>query len=256
MSTISYSNDIILNSNFDDVTFAVYVCLRIMYNSNINFNFISSDIMSTILCGSPHMNKRTRKTYNDGIEKFICSKYITKFERCPNIIIVNTSNIDSIQNFYVKDEYTNVIKIMNNSPQKIRFSLLRFWMKLLTTIYAQTKAGCTTIENISNKLGYSPRTVIRYFKILEDLQILYVSRSNIFYADTDNNNMKRVSNAYGRYCDKTEIDNFASNHNNAITSNKSRLSEKSDLRRSYARKYSFWINGKKEYSGSELKNQE
>ena len=65
--------------------------------------------------------------------------------------------------------------------------------------------GNFTIDYLAEKAGISKRSAIEYNKILEKEKLLYIHRQNDFVID-DKNNIKSLSNIYGRYCDMEYID--------------------------------------------------
>ena len=86
------------------------------------------------------------------------------------------------------------------------------------------------------KTGISKRSAIEYNKILEKEKLLYVYRQKDFVVDEENN-IKSLSNIYGRYCDMEYVEAFANNqkeykksyryikNNQEITNNKRRLAQ-------------------------------
>ena len=134
------------------------------------------------------------------------------------------------------------IKNINN------FTLLRYFIFIIGTInwnitvylpngeYKNGVVGNFTIDYLAEKAGISKRSAIEYNKILEKEKLLYIHRQNDFVID-DKNNIKSLSNIYGRYCDMEYIDTFAKNqqkhyesyryleNNNKKANNKRRLAQ-------------------------------
>ena len=108
------------------------------------------------------------------------------------------------------------IKNINN------FTLLRYFIFVIGTInwnitvylpngeYKNGVVGNFTIDYLAEKAGISKRSAIEYNKILEKEKLLYIHRQNDFVID-DKNNIKSLSNIYGRCCDMEYIDTFAKN---------------------------------------------
>ena len=102
--------------------------------------------------------------------------------------------------------------------------------------YKNGIVGNFTIDYLAEKVGISKRSVIEYNKILEKEKLLYVYRQKDFVID-DDNNIKSLSNIYGRYCDMEYIEAFANNqkkhkqsyrytkNNHEIANNKRRLAQ-------------------------------
>jgi hypothetical protein len=70
------------------------------------------------------------------------------------------------------------------------------------------KLGMVSQEYISDILDVSVHTVVEYTKILEQLELLHISRCSFMFKD-EKGNVKRHNNIYGRYNDKELIDEFA-----------------------------------------------
>ena len=134
------------------------------------------------------------------------------------------------------------IKNINN------FTLLRYFIFVIGTInwnitvylpngeYKNGVVGNFTIDYLAEKAGISKRSAIEYNKILEKEKLLYIHRQNDFVID-DKNNIKSLSNIYGRASDIEYITTFAKNqqkhyesyryleNNNKKANNKRRLAQ-------------------------------
>ena len=76
--------------------------------------------------------------------------------------------------------------------------------------YKNGVVGNFTIDYLAEKAGISKRSAIEYNKILEKEKLLYIHRQNDFVID-DKNNIKSLSNIYGRASDIEYITTFAKN---------------------------------------------
>ena len=74
--------------------------------------------------------------------------------------------------------------------------------------YKNRVVGNFTIDYLSKLAGISERSIIEYNKILEENNLLYVNRNGDFVLD-EQNNIKKMSNVYGRPCDSEYINEFA-----------------------------------------------
>ncbi len=132
-------------------------------------------------------------------------------------------------NLWIDIDSGNFTKIFFNEVRQIfkikninNFTLLRYFIFLMGTLvgkitiylpngeYKNGIVGNFTIDYIADKVGISTRTVIEYNKILEKEKLLYVYRQKDFVIDEENN-IKSLSNIYGRYCDMEYIKTFANN---------------------------------------------
>lgn len=159
------------------------------------------------------------------------------------------------QKLWINTENESFTKIYFNEVQQIfkikninNFTLLRYFIFIIGTLnwnitvyltngeYKNGVVGNFTIDYLAQKVGISKRSAIEYNKMLEKEKLLYVYRQNDFLIDKENN-IKSLSNIYGRYCDTDYIETFANNqkeykqsyrytkNNREIANNKRRLSQ-------------------------------
>lgn len=133
------------------------------------------------------------------------------------------------KNLWIDTDGGSFTKIFFNEVQKIfqikninNFTLLRYFVFIIGTLnwnitvyltngeYKNGVVGNFTIDYIADRVGISTRSVIEYNKILEKEKLLYVYRQKDFVIDEENN-IKSLSNIYGRYCDAEYIESFANN---------------------------------------------
>lgn len=158
-------------------------------------------------------------------------------------------------NLWINTDSGSFTKIYFNEVQQIfkiknvnNFTLFRYFVFLMGTLvgkitvylengeYKNGIVGNFTIDYIAEKVGISTRSAIEYNKILEKEKLLYVYRQKDFVIDEENN-IKSLSNIYGRYCDMEYIETFANNqkeykqsyrykkNNQEISNNKRRLAQ-------------------------------
>lgn len=158
-------------------------------------------------------------------------------------------------NLWINTDSGNFTKIYFNEVQQIfkikninNFALLRYFIFVIGTLnwnitvylpngeYKNGVVGNFTIDYLAKKTGISKRSAIEYNKILEKEKLLYVYRQKDFVVDEENN-IKSLSNIYGRYCDMEYVEAFANNqkeykksyryikNNQEITNNKRRLAQ-------------------------------
>lgn len=147
------------------------------------------------------------------------------------------SKLDEIQKHYILDcsslwidtEFTNYTVLNFSEVQRIfqaeninNFLLLRYFIFLVGTISSKINVylengecknrvvGNFTIDYLAELAGISDRSVIEYNRVLEELGLLYVFRQQDFVIDKENN-IKHLSNIYGRPCDIEYIKTFATN---------------------------------------------
>ena len=184
-----------------------------------------------------------------GINELEEKGIITKYKEFSKHYILDCQNlwIDTDSGSFTKiffDEVQQIfsIKSVNN------FTLLRYFVFIIGTLnwnitvylangeYKNGIVGNFTIDYIAEKVGISTRSAIEYNKILEKEKLLYVYRQKDFVIDEENN-IKSLSNIYGRYCDMEYIETFARNqkeykqsyrykkNNQEVSNNKRRLAQ-------------------------------
>ena len=178
---------------------------------------------------------------------------------CHNLWIdTNSGNFTKI--FF--DEMQQIFRIKNIN----NFTLLRYFIFIIGTLnwnitvyltngeYKNGIVGNFTIDYIAEKVGISTRSAIEYNKILEKEKLLYVYRQKDFVIDEENN-IKSLSNIYGRYCDIEYIETFANNQKEYKQSYryKKNNQEISNSKRRFAQMYQQLLKGKGEnYTENEI----
>lgn len=172
-----------------------------------------------------HLKSRNRMVdyIKCGLNELIENDVVYKLDEIQKHYILDCSNlwIDTEFNNYTIlffDEVQQIFKAKNTN----NFLLLRYFIFLIGTIsskitvyldngeYKSRVVGNFTIDYLSELSGISVRTIIEYNKILEELKLLYIYRQQDFIIDKENN-IKSLSNIYGRACDKDYIIAFAKN---------------------------------------------
>lgn len=180
---------------------------------------------------------------------------------CRNLWInTNTGNFTKI--FF--DEVQQIFRIKNIN----NFSLLRYFTFIIGTLnwnitvylvngeYKNGIVGNFTIDYLADKVGISVRSAIEYNKILEREKLLYITRQKDFVID-EKNNIKSLSNIYGRYCDMEYIETFANNQKKYKESYiyKQNNQEETNRKRRLAQMYIQLLKGGgKNYTEKEIKD--
>ncbi|WP_143452702.1 hypothetical protein [Konateibacter massiliensis] len=211
------------SQTYSTYAIATYCAIKALCNSSINHHCLTPYQITYYLTMDKKPTKRMIKYIKTGLDELIENRVVIhegSYQTCYFL------NCDSIWFDTEKERFTiisfNEVQIIFKAKNVNCFLLLKFCVFLIGTISAsievyldahQSKTrvvGNLTIDFIAEKSGISIRTVIEYTKILEELGLLYVNRQNDFVID-DKNNIKQLSNVYGRPCDKEYIDIFASN---------------------------------------------
>ena len=130
----------------------------------------------------------------------------------------NTSyKLDTSQFKYTKDwlpcvgyEEDDLRHIM--LTQKHPVDILRYYLYLLSTVNSSTHYGYWSLDKLSEELGITTQTIIKYNKILEDMQLIYIYHSG-------------NSNTYGYYTDKDIIEQEGRKRSNAKANHRRRVTQ-------------------------------
>lgn len=172
-----------------------------------------------------HLKSRNRMVdhIKCGLNELIENNVISKLDEIQKHYILDCSNL------WINTEFNNYTILYFSEVQKIfqieninNFLLLRYFIFLVGTIsskinvylengdYKNRVVGNFTIDYLSELSGISERSIIEYNKTLEENGLLYVFRQQDFVIDKENN-IKHLSNIYGRPCDIEYIKTFATN---------------------------------------------
>lgn len=172
-----------------------------------------------------HLKSRNRMVdyIKCGLNELIENNVISKLDEIQKHYILDCSNL------WIDTEFNNYTILYFSEVQKIfqieninNFLLLRYFIFLVGTIsskinvylengdYKNRVVGNFTIDYLSELSGISERSIIEYNKTLEENGLLYVFRQQDFVIDKENN-IKHLSNIYGRPCDIKYIKTFATN---------------------------------------------
>lgn len=158
-----------------------------------------------------------------GLNELLENNIVIKLDEIQKHYILDCSNL------WIDTEFVNYTIMSFSEVRKIfkiknvnNFLLLRYFIFLIGTIsskitvylengeYKNRVVGNFSIDYLSEISGISERTIIEYNKILEDNELIYIYRQKDFVID-DNNNIKQLTNVYGRFSDMAYINAFAIN---------------------------------------------
>lgn len=213
----------IYNSHTSIYSIATYCTVKALCNSSILNHCLSPYQITYYLTTDKNPTKRMINYIKTGLDELIENKTIEQVGLYQSYYLLNCSNVwfNTESERFTTISFAELRKIFTAKNVNC-FLLLKFYIFLVGTISSsievyldayQSKTrvvGNLTIDYIAEKSGVSIRSVIEYTKILEELELLYVNRQNDFAID-DKNNIKQLSNVYGRPRDKEYIDAFAAN---------------------------------------------
>lgn len=223
--TIFIPERIIADENLSDYAISVYCMLHsLSVPTHITIQCVTYYQLTYYLTEKEIQQRRIVDHIKQGINELIDNDIVIKKDEFNKHLVLDCSNL------WIDTKKENFIKITFNEVKQIfgaknvnNFRLLRYFISLMNTItskitvYLEDGAhkkrvlGNYTIDTLSKISGISTRSIIEYNKILEDIGLLYVFRSEDFTINKDNNDIRRLNNIYGRPCDKEYIDTFGYN---------------------------------------------
>lgn len=249
--------------DYSDYALIVYCLLqRLSVPTQLSIQCVTCNQLTYYLLGEvPQQRNRITGYIKCGINELIKKGIIIKQEEFSKHYILDCHKlwIDTDSGNFTKiflDEMQQIFKIKNIN----NFTLFRYFIFLMGTLVGKitiylTNGECKngvvgnyTIDYIANKVGISKKTAIEYNKILEKEKLLYIYRQKDFVIDEENN-IKSLSNIYGRYCDKEYIKTFAINQKEYKQSYryKQNNQELSNSKRRFAQMYQQLLKGKGEH---------
>ena len=219
---IMLKRDIVLNKELSNNALLTYVGLAICLKQGMDYVYADKNILYFYLSGVlSSIPRRFDENLRNGLKELLDKKVITCKKKSNNAYYIN------IDDFVVNQDDCYIIVYLSEIQKIVccnyqgKISLLRYYIGLLSTFILKNKIkdirepdrynnklGMVSQEYLSDILDVSIHTVVEYIKILEQLEILYVSRCSFMFRD-NKGSIKRHNNIYGRYCDRELIDEFA-----------------------------------------------
>lgn len=214
-------DSIVKNKTFSNYSIAVFCVLQTLSVSlHLYKQCITRNQIEFYLTGQVSKRRRISDYIRCGLQELIDNEIIKKENEIQKHYILDCSKlwID-----VKKDKFTTItfgeVKKIFQIDNTNNFLLLRYFVLLMGTISSKITVflpngenknrvvGNVTIDYLSKLSGISERTIIEYNRVLENAGLLYIYRHGDFIID-DGNNIKRMSNIYGRPTDSTYIDKF------------------------------------------------
>lgn len=217
--------NIIKDNKLSSYAIAVYCVLQTLYTSTYitNICVTSRQIVFILTDDIECFKHKTRfiDHIRDGIEELIEDGVIKKIDKCQNYYILDCSSlwVDTKNNYFSCIRFDEIKKIFKTDKVN-SFALLVFYINIIGSVNnsievkpcnAINKSGVicdVTLDYLSNLNRMSVNSVIEYIKILEEIELLYVYRSEMFIFN-EKNEIKSINNIYGRFEDKEYVDAYA-----------------------------------------------
>lgn len=232
MKKLFLNNAVIKNLHLDNYDIAVYIALRNLYDTQMDSQVISFNMIAYALYGNRNYTKYTVCHLKAAFEKLESVGFIKKIDSYSTTeFIIDMSSLHFEQNtgkgiFYTVITLEEVHRIMNISTKKDNFAILRYFIILISSICHDKgtydhSVGCNehtdfvgfmTLDTLANWCGTTKARIIEYNSILEEEKIIYTYRHNENKKDKETGQIMSFSNHYGRYEDKQWIIQFANEY--------------------------------------------
>ena len=164
--------------------------------------------------------------------------------------ILDVTNINYTSKFFVNLTTSDVRKVMNIDTKVNKFTLLRYYITLLSTFKIDKSATSGKIGHMSQSYikdlaGISIPTMNKYNEILEKNKIIFVSKSSDheeYYDNSGNHRLIKFRNVYSRYEDRDLADSYVCNYSTLNFS--ANVESKTNKSRKYVQMYNAMLKGK------------
>jgi hypothetical protein len=232
---IFLDSKIINNKKLSSNAIAAYTALRMIQNLNTNKYYVNIKLLTFQLTDDIAFSRKYMERLSDGLNELIVMKYIqvvtNKADKdyildIGNLIIDNNSDDSKNKIFFLVIGSDEIHKIMNQDSRLDKFSVLRYFMCMLSTVnYNATYydvmgkeynnfVGFMTNDYIGSLCGVTSYTTYdKYNHWLEANEMIYIYRHGVLIRD-EKGQLKNLPNHYGRYKDKELIIGYAISREN------------------------------------------
>lgn len=226
MEKLFLNKDLVTGNTLTVDGVVAYVALRTiidesipLYNKSTSVDCVSVNRLAYSLIGDMDYEKALTDALIRGIAELSGGKYITIRKdlstKASYEYVLDLSNIylDTEKDKFVTVTPNEVYKIMTcKEVMKKKISMLKYYIALVSTFdwSLDSKIGHMSQQYIAEQADNSTRTCQRYNEILEEMQMIYVYKSNDKVRVGDK--LKQIKNCYSRYEDMRICEMYASNY--------------------------------------------
>lgn len=273
MKKLFLNNAVIKNLHLDNYDIAVYVALRSLYDTQMDSQVISFNMIAYTLYGNRSYTKYTVSHLKTAFEKLESVGFIKKIDTYSTTeFIIDMSNLRFEQNtekgiFYTVITLEEVHRIMNIDTKKDNFAMLRYFIILISSIchdkgtYNHSSGyeahtdfvGFMTLDTLADWCRTTKARIIEYNSILEAEKIIYTYRHKQNKKDKETGQIMSFSNHYGRYEDRQWIIQFANEYVATYNLKETETlvkAEKSKVNKRYAAIYNLLVKDFDKYIGN------
>ena len=228
MENLFLNKDLVTGNSLTVDGVLAYTALRIiinesipLYNQTNTVDCVSVNRLAYALVGDMDYEKVLIDSLVRGIVELSCGEWIsirkdlstkTSYEY---VLDLSAMWLDTDKDKFIIVSPNEVYKIMTcNEVMKKKISMLKYFMALISTFdwSLDSKIGHMSQQFIADQADNSVRTCQRYNDILEEMEMIFVYKSNDKVRINDK--LKQIKNCYSRYADKYACEQYASNYEN------------------------------------------
>ena len=214
MLNILIPERVLNHPNVDSYELMAYCYLRALTAvSDFDEYCLSTDSIFFAMYQRQIIGKKTRANILKAINNLIDLGFVDGERYSKTLYFIQRQSliVDQMNERYTIIHFDDIQRIMaSDSP--IKPQLVKFYIYLMSKINSKITVYDVSGEEKKNIIGMQPQqylshitgmsthTIMRYNRILEDMEVIYVCRSNDFIV-TDSG-LKQFANVYGRYADK------------------------------------------------------
>ena len=218
---LKLKKDIIENKTISNEAMFAYVGIVLCYRNGIDAVLTNKNMINYYLTHEECMSRRFEENLKKGIQELLDNKTIICRKKIGIDLYCDLSNIKLNDNDkFIFADVEDVVKITTMN-HKNKLGILRLYLCMVGTFISKNHIkdirepdkynnilGMMSQQYLEDISGLSHYAVIEYLKILEQLNLIYVSRCSFVFKDK-NGKVKSHNNIYGRYESKELIDEFA-----------------------------------------------
>lgn len=228
MENLFLNKDLVTGNSLTVDGVLAYTALRIiinesipLYNQTNTVDCVSVNRLAYALVGDMDYEKVLIDSLVRGIAELSGGKWISIRKDLSTkasyeyVLDLSAMWLDTDKDKFIIVSPNEVYKIMTcNEVMKKKISMLKYFMALISTFdwALDSKIGHMSQQFIAEQADNSTRTCQRYNDILEDMEMIFVYKSNDKVRINDK--LKQIKNCYSRFADKSICEQYASNYEN------------------------------------------
>lgn len=228
MENLFLNKDLVTGNTLTQDGVLAYTALRIiidesipLYNKTTSIDCVSVNRLAYALVGDMEYEKVLIDSLVRGLTEMASAEYITIRKDLSTkasyeyVLDLSAMWLDTDKDKFIIVSPNEVYKIMTcKEVMKKKISMLKYFIALVSTFdwSLDSKIGHMSQQYIAEQADNSVRTCQRYNEILEEMEMIFVYKSNDKVRINDK--LKQIKNCYSRYEDMRICEMYASNYEN------------------------------------------